>query len=143
MAVVWVRCVLVSIGLGIVLSLCGDAHAQPDEIAALNQRISELYRAGKYSEAIPLAERSLELTRTQKGEAQFDTANGMGWLATLYQAQGRYAEAELLYKRDLAITEKALGPDHPAVGTVVNNLAGLYHDQGRYAEVEPLYKRSL
>src|SRR5262245_19627186 len=41
------------------------AFAQPDEIAALNV-IAELRRAGKYSEAIPLAEKFLQLTRAQK-----------------------------------------------------------------------------
>jgi hypothetical protein len=43
-------------------------------IAALNKRISELYGAGKFGEAIPLAEKSLEATRTQKGPDHLDTA---------------------------------------------------------------------
>src|SRR5215831_10456167 len=88
------------------------AHAQSnDELKALNQRVIELYKSGTYAEAIPLAERSLQLTRTQKGEEHLDTASKMGWLAGLYQAQGRYAEAEPLHQRSLAIREKALGPD--------------------------------
>mgnify|MGYP003902571031 CR=1 FL=1 len=39
-----------------------------DDLAALNKRVSELHSAGKYGEAIPLAERSLARTRAQKGE---------------------------------------------------------------------------
>jgi formylglycine-generating enzyme required for sulfatase activity/tetratricopeptide (TPR) repeat protein len=114
-----------------------------DDLDELNRRIRELNSAGKYGEAIPLAEKSLELTRSQKGEDQVDTAARMNWLAELYHAQGRYAEAEPLCKRALAIREKALGPDHPGVGTSLNNLAELYRAQGRTAEAEPLHKRAL
>jgi tetratricopeptide (TPR) repeat protein len=92
----------------------GSARAHSDdELKALNQRISELYSAGKYAEAIPLAEKSLELTRSQKGQDHVDTATRMGWLALLYKSQGRYGDAEPLYKRAIAISEKVLGADHP------------------------------
>ena len=124
-------CVVVIL-LAMALAPNHTAQAQSDDIVRLNSRISDLYRTGKYGEAIPLAERSLELTRAQKGEDHLDTATRMGWLAGLYESQGRYAEAEPLYKRALALSEKALGPDHPAVGTSLNNLAALYRSQGRY-----------
>jgi CHAT domain-containing protein/tetratricopeptide (TPR) repeat protein len=131
------------LGLAACIALGAPACAQSDELTALNLRISELYRAGKYAEAIPLAERSLELTSSQKGQDHLDTATRMGWLAALYRSQGRYIDAETLYKRRLALREKALGPDHPDVGTSLGGLAELYRSQGRYAEAEPLYKRSL
>jgi tetratricopeptide (TPR) repeat protein/CHAT domain-containing protein len=120
------------------------ARAQrTDAPSALNKHISDLYSAGKFGEAIPLAEKSLELTRTQRGPDHLDTAARMLWLALLYQSQGRYAETEPLFKGALAINEKALGPDHPDVGVSLASLALLYRAQGRYAEAEPLYKRSL
>jgi tetratricopeptide (TPR) repeat protein len=143
MAVGWVRCAVVSILLAIALSFFGGAYGQSDDIEALNQRISKLRGGGNYSEAIPLAERSLELTRGQKVEDHPDTAPRMSWLAVLYGAQDRYAEAEPLLKRAPAIFEKTRGPDHRDVGTPLNNLAGLYRDQGRHAEAEPLLKRAL
>ena len=123
-------------------SASGQAQGA-DELSALNKRISELYSEGKFGEAIPLAERSLTLTRAQKGEEHLDTAARLDWLAGLYKAQGRHAEAEPLYKRSLAVVEKALGPEHPSVGTSLHNLAELYRAQGRYAEAEPLYKRDI
>ncbi|MGO8781517.1 MAG: tetratricopeptide repeat protein [Rhodomicrobium sp.] len=82
-----------------------------DDLAALNQRVSELYNAGKYSEAITLAEKSLEITRRQKGEYHLDTAARAGWLGGLYKEQGRYVEAEPLYKRELEIRERVLGKE--------------------------------
>jgi len=59
------------------------ARAQrEDDLAALNQRVSELYGAGKFAEAIPLAEKSLELTRREKGE-NHPAITRIGWLAVL------------------------------------------------------------
>ena len=118
----WIAAIVVVI---MVVSCSPNSWAQSDDLARLNSRVGELYRAGKYGEAIPLAERSLELTRAHKGEDHLDTATRMGWLALLYWNQGRYADAEPLYKRALALSEKALGPDHPDVGQSLNNLAGL------------------
>ena len=129
--------------LAVLVAVGSPACAQFEDLAALNRRISELYSAGKYGEAIPLAEKSLELTRSQKGQDHLDTATRMGWLGQLYRSQGRHADAEPLYKHSLAIREKALGPDHPDVGSSLNNLAELYETRGRYADAEPLYKRSL
>src|SRR5262245_20749865 len=121
--------------------MCGTADAQSDEITAFNRRIGE--SAGKYGEAISIAERSLALTRANKGEDDPETAAGLHSLAMLYHAQGRYADAEPLHKRALAIREKVLGPDHQDVWTSLNYLASAYKQLGRYAEAEPLYKRAL
>jgi tetratricopeptide (TPR) repeat protein len=124
MAVRWVRSAALLIGL--FTGAAGRAaYAQSDEIAALNWRIIELDRAGKYSEAIPLAEKSLKLTRDQKGNDHLETSMRMNSLASLYDKQGRYIEAEPLYKRSISIRETLLGPDHPDIGTWLSNLADL------------------
>src|SRR5690242_20591278 len=47
---------------------------KPDYLVALNRRIYDLYHSRKYAEAISLAERALELTRSQKGPDHLDTA---------------------------------------------------------------------
>jgi tetratricopeptide (TPR) repeat protein/CHAT domain-containing protein len=129
--------------MALVFVVCTSALAQSDDLAGLNKRIEELYRAGKYSEAIPLAEKSLQLTRALKGELHLETASRTSWLAFLYQGQGRLAEAEPLYKRSLETLEKALPAGHPYIANSLNNLAYLYRNQGRLAEAEPLYKRAL
>src|SRR5262245_13343422 len=65
----------------VVLMVIGaPMKAQPqrtDDPGALNKHISDLYSAGKFGEAIPLAEKSLELTRTQRGPDHLDTAARM------------------------------------------------------------------
>ena len=131
------------LAVALTASINGVALAQTDDGAALTQRVSELYKAGKYGDAIPFAEKALEIIRRQKGEDHLDTIAGIGWLAVLYQAQGRYAQAELLFKRALEAQERVLGKEHRVTLDIVHNLAALYLDQGRYGEAEPLYKRAL
>ena len=109
----------------------------------LNQQVVKLYRQGRYSDAIPLAEKLLVIVEKALGPDHPHVAGSLNNLAGLYRAMGDYASAEPLYKRSLAITEKALGPDHPHVATSLNNLALLYKCMGDYTRAEPLYKRSL
>jgi CHAT domain-containing protein/Tfp pilus assembly protein PilF len=127
--------------------LVGNASissAQPSvEASELNQKVIELTNAGRYADAIPIAQRALTLRENALGRDHPDVATSLNNLAFLYVRQGRYAEAEPLYQRSLAIREKALGRDHPDVAISLNNLAILYYSEGRYADAEPLYQRSL
>jgi CHAT domain-containing protein/Tfp pilus assembly protein PilF len=102
-----------------------------------------LYRAGKYDEALPLAERALEIREKALGPDHPDIARSLNNLAILYHHKGDHAKAELLYQRGLAIWEEALGPDHPELAPNLNNLGALYFDKGDYAKAEPLYQRAL
>jgi CHAT domain-containing protein/Tfp pilus assembly protein PilF len=126
-----------------------ELRAATDTDRALHQARKEieealkLQRAGKYDEALQLAERALEIReRLLKTEHQDVTAaiNGLG---DIYTDKGEYVKAEPLYRRALAIREKALGKDHPDTGASINNLATLYREQGKYPEAEPLFKRAL
>jgi CHAT domain-containing protein/tetratricopeptide (TPR) repeat protein len=119
------------------------ALAQSRAADQLINRYNELYQAGRYAEAIPLAQQLLAIKEKALGPDHPDVAWVLAGLANLYDYQGRYGEAELLYKRALAIFEKALGPDDLNVARTLNNLAALYYHQARYVEAEPLYKRSL
>jgi CHAT domain-containing protein/Tfp pilus assembly protein PilF len=118
------------------------ASAQTDEAASLNQQAEKLYKEGRFSDAIPLAQRALAIRENALGPDHPDVADILNKLAILYHSQGRYADAEPLYKRSLAIRAKVFGPG-PDVGASLNNLAELYRAQGRYAEAEPIYKLSL
>ena len=127
-------------GLGIDVKF---AHSQTKEAGALSAQFTKLYQQGRYSEAIPLAQRILAILEKSLGPNDPRIATSLNDLAVVYQDQGRSADAEPLFKRALAIREKALGPNHPDVAQSLNSLAELYKDQGRYADAEQLYKRSL
>src|SRR5262245_48747264 len=116
---------------------------QTDDVNELNKRVLELYRAGRYSDAIQIAQRVLAIREKALGRDHPDVATALNNLAVLYDNQGRYADAEPLLQRSLVIREKVLGRDHPDVATVLNNLAVLYESQGRYADAESLLQRSL
>ncbi len=120
-----------------------QARAQASTVDELNKRVTELFRVGKFAEAIPLAQQVLAITEKALGPDDPNVATTLNNLALLCNNQRRYADAEPLFKRSLAIREKALGLDDLNVATTLNNLAELYDNQGRYAEAEPLFKRSL
>jgi CHAT domain-containing protein/phage tail protein X len=131
-------CALLAIAVATLL-----AHSQPDsELYALNRRATELYRAGRYDEAIPLAERYAAAMKTH-GPDRPAYAIALNELAQLLKATNRLAEAEPLMRRALAISEKSFGPEHPDVVTVLNNLALLLQANNQLAEAEPLMRRAL
>jgi len=113
------------------------------EADRLNQQVIQLYQQGRYADAIPLAQRALEIRERILGANHPNVSTSLNNLAELYRGQGNYAEAEPLYQRSLSIYEATFGANHPAVATSLNNLAGLYQDQGNYAQAEPLHQRSL
>ena len=78
------------------------------EVDSLNQKVGELYRQGKYSEALPLAERALAIREKELGPDHQQTASSIFNLAAQYVGLGNYAKAEPLFLRALAIEEKAL-----------------------------------
>jgi tetratricopeptide (TPR) repeat protein len=109
----------------------------------LNAQALQLYKQGKYSEAIPVEQEALRVAESTFGEDHVTVAASAYLLATLYDKQGLYPEAEPFYKRAITVYEKSLGPDHPTVAASLNSLAKLYKEEGRYAEAEPLYARAL
>ena len=80
------------------------------ELRALNSRSLSLYQAGKYAEAMPLAEQYVTGTKARYGENAPEYAMALNNLAQLLQATNRLAEAEPLMRRALAIDEKKLWP---------------------------------
>jgi esterase/lipase superfamily enzyme len=107
--------------------------ARPGEVTLLNRQIAQLKAAGKYAEAIPLAQKALALAE-KKGATSPDVANALDTLASLYEAQNNYAEAEPLLKRSLAIREQA--PGQPGVAASRERLAVSYDKLGRAADAQ-------
>ena len=114
-----------------------------EQAAQLNQQVTNLYQAGRYGEAIPLAEEALAIYEQALGPDHLGTATSLNNLAFLYRSQGRYTEAEPLYLSALEITEQALGPDHPDTAQSLNNLAVLYYAQGQLQPTLTYLSRGL
>ena len=74
-------------------STCVPAIAQQDEAVALDKEVLELYQAGKFPEAKPLAQRALAI-RGQRAVATIPMSRQRSTgLAFLYTNQGRYTDA--------------------------------------------------
>lgn len=132
--------------LALLASTCLSApsSAQKGETAAaVSVKINELSRAGKYAEAVAMAQGQLDALEKKYGPAHRDVGTALNNLAQLYGSQGRDGEAEPLFKRAIAILEKSAGSESPENAAALNNLAALYQRQERYAEAEPLFKRAL
>ncbi len=129
-----------ALALGMSADLSAPSCAQKGEVAATSAKIAELSRAGKYAEAVPLAQGQLESLEKKYGLFNSDVAGALNNLALLYADQGRDAEAEPLYKRAIAIMEKVRGIDSAEVAPELNNLAALYQRRERYADAEPLFE---
>ncbi len=126
------------------LNCSTDALAQTqDDLAALETKIDELYRAGSYDEALPLAERLVAGRTAKFGDLSAEHAEALNWLASLYFSQSRFDKAEPIYQRVLTIREIVLGAGHEDVHSTLGMLASVYLSTGRPNLAEPLLKRVL
>ena len=126
-----------------------DAPAQQSDdynfydLGHFYDRVGELTKAGKYTEAIDIAKRALAVTESKPNPNDLLLARYRTVLASLYNRQGLYTEAVSLINEVLASVEKALDRDDLLVAQVWGTLAEAYYGQGRNAEAELLLKRSL
>ena len=102
--------VILLAGFALLASCCLSAPSLA-QTAAPSAKINELSRAGKYSEALPLAQGQLQTLEKKYGPAHRDVAAALNNLAELYGHQGNDAEAEPLLKRAIAILDKVVGLD--------------------------------
>ena len=109
----------------------------------MNQRVVELRAAGKFREALSLAQDSLEIVKTTLGKEHRFYAFGLNELAYEYHSLQDYAHAEPLYRQALEIYKNVLGEEHPSYAGVLNNLAVLYLETADYTQAEPLLRRAL
>ncbi|QIP06304.1 CHAT domain-containing tetratricopeptide repeat protein [Bradyrhizobium symbiodeficiens] len=129
------------LALAITTSLAAPGLAQKGDLSAQSARINALRSAGKYSEALPLAQAmvtSLENTSNNR-----DLAAALNNLGQIQADQGHDDQAEPLYKRAIALMEKGTGQGTVEIAPLLNNLAALYQRQSRFTEAEPLFKRAL
>src|SRR5262249_7768267 len=106
----------------------GLRRAKPSEIAKLNVQIAQLKAAGKYPEAVVLAQKAPALAEKKSADSP-DGESALDTRADLYEAQSNYAEAEPLLKRSVAIREKTKG--QPGIAATRERLAVTYDKLGR------------
>jgi CHAT domain-containing protein/tetratricopeptide (TPR) repeat protein len=113
------------------------------QIRELSQQLSELYQAGDYLSAIPIASQLYELVRRQRGDEHSDVVVSLTNLALLYQKTADYVSAETAYSQVIAIANRSLREDDPIIIDLLVNFAELYTSTGNYARAEPLLKHVI
>lgn len=124
-------------------SACAVTSVSAQSVAAQTNKIIELERAGKFADALTLAQKTLADAEKAHGAVHRDVAASLNNLGHAYANLGQDADAEPLYKRALAIFEKVGGLDSADVSPALNNLAALNQRQDRFADAEPLFRRAL
>jgi CHAT domain-containing protein len=114
-----------------------------DEINRMGRRIAELFQAGQYDQAIPIAQRLVRALEAREGGASVNTATALNSLALLLEDANRLTEAEVQYRRVIGILDKAGGPKQPSYGAALSNLSALLFKLNRFTEAETLARRAL
>lgn len=114
-----------------------------EEARKLHNESFNLWRSGKYAEAIPVSERSLEIREQELGETDLDVASSLANLSMIVSESGNYEKGAAINERALTIREKILGPEHLDVSYSLNNLGVAYRVLGEYAKAEQYLKRAL
>ncbi len=135
------RC-LVLVGAMWVAALSARAQTVT-EINQMGQRVNELFVAGRYREAIPIARRLVRVMEEREGADGLNTAIALNSLALLLEDANRLTEAESIYRRVIRILEKSGGRKQPNYSTSLGNLSALLYKQRRYPEAEALLRRAI
>jgi len=94
-----------------------EAKAKFSEKQAEAERLSsqfiKLFGEGKFDEALPIANRVLELSQEVFGANDVAVANAASNLAEVYLAKGNSEKAEPLLSRAIQINDKGLKPTDP------------------------------
>ena len=119
------------------------ATAPKDSYAQTRNQVNMLCVAGKFKEALPIAQQWLVKNEKLFGSESTNVAASLDCLASVHCDMGEYAKAEQFCQRSLKICEKVLGPEHINTVMAVNNLGVLYYSMGESEKAEPLFQRSL
>jgi tetratricopeptide (TPR) repeat protein len=101
---------------------------------------------GKYDNAEPLLQDSLNIRETTLGKQNFYVAESLDNLAALYYRQGKYKKAIPLGQRSLDIHKEALNKGEESsyrVAEAFNSLGEIYRATGIYKGAEIAFLRSL
>jgi tetratricopeptide (TPR) repeat protein len=112
---------------------------QVDSLLKINNR---LRKEGKFQEALPYAEASLDLAEKRLGRTHLRCGWAWNNLGMTYVGMGNYEHSESSFLKSLSIKQKCLGIEHDDCAMTMSNLANAYMDIGRFESAEPLYLKA-
>lgn len=113
------------------------------EADALSLKVVQLYQAGKFDEALPVAERALAIREGALGANDRRIAVAVGNVGAIRIGLKDFDKAENLYRRALAIYEAAGEFDSASVIGVLNQLVYISSVRQNYEKAEASAQRLL
>jgi CHAT domain-containing protein/Tfp pilus assembly protein PilF len=108
---------------------------------SLSDQIIAAYRAGRFADALRLAELRAGKTKAELGETHPDYAMALTTIALLHEELGQNEQAEARYRQAVAALERS-GASH-ALGKALLGLGKFLLDQGRLSDAEQPLQRAL
>src|ERR1700694_2852339 len=98
-----IRLLVLLLALNVAFVVNAQSRAKDDSYADLFRQFTKLFNQRKFKEALPLAEKLVDLTKRAKGEEDPDTATDLSNLGAVYENMSDFAKAEPLVKEALEI----------------------------------------
>jgi tetratricopeptide (TPR) repeat protein len=143
--------------------------AQAKHVAQLDAQMDEAVEAGRFDEAVKLAQQMVALREKAQGKRHWEVvdarwelrrAEGLARLprkdhqavaaglrrlgeGDRLRARRDPSRADRAYREALALLRRALGEKHPETALGYNNLAFHLSEQGKHLQAQPLYERAL
>ena len=118
-----------------------EQEAALKEANSLSARVLELYKAGKFDEALPIAENVLSIRERVLPANDRRVADALANVASLRLAKHETDTAEKLYGRALAIYEAAGDPDNKLVVALLKRLVFVTVSKRDFEKAELLAQR--
>ncbi|MGE3886036.1 MAG: tetratricopeptide repeat protein [Vicinamibacterales bacterium] len=122
----------------------GELNGQPEVQARLLDLMGRVYQSlGKYDEAQPLLERSLEVRRDALGAEHPSVAETLSHIGELSSLRGRYDEAEAQLRDALARHERTVSRESAEAATDLHLLGAVLVDKGDIPQGRQLIEEAL
>lgn len=135
--------VLMSAVLASACSVPPEPQIKREDILVLTKRMVGLNEAGRYEEALPVAQHAVHRAEETLGPEHPTVAIYLTYLGGVQRSLGELDEARATYEKALAMQERLFGADHVAVSNTLTALAGLDQDRGLYPEAAAALQRAL
>jgi len=123
--------------------MSAEARRALGEARELNVKGLQLFRMGKYADALKTLQQGTNLVKQSLGENHPEYATNLGNLGVMCQTLGDMDSAMVLFQRVIEIRKKSQGEAHPEYGTSLNNLAFVHRERGAYTRALPLLEQAV
>ncbi|MDQ6653338.1 MAG: tetratricopeptide repeat protein [Acidobacteriota bacterium] len=117
-------------------------NSESSEATRLAVQVAELYKQGKYAEALPLAKHCLQIREKLFTPKDEPLRTALINLAELNMALRKYGDAEPLFER-LISSYREFAPGDPRLAAALQRLALIKFLRGNPARTEDLYRQAV